>query len=95
MSVTAERPAKQKSDRTDVGGRPVHPCHTLTEALLEAIAGIDCDVEAMEHAARAQVAIAKALHQRAMRAKDVVRAEIVAAVGVAERFCAATTGARV
>lgn len=87
--IAAEQP------RSLDGGRPIHPCHTLTEKLLECLATIDNDAEAMEHASRAQVGIAKALHERALRLRNVQRAEILEGISVAEKLCSATTGARV
>lgn len=68
----------------NVGGRPVHPAITATEALVEAIAAIDCDRAAFEHFAQANLAIARQMHERAERLAKIVRPEILRGYAAAE-----------
>ena len=72
----------------NVGGRPVHPAIVATEALVEALAAIDCDYEALEHIAQATLAIARMAHARAERLRSAVRPEIAIGYRAAEDIVA-------
>ena len=68
----------------NLGGRPVHPAIVAVEALVEALAAIDCDYEALEHIAQATLAVARQAHARAERLRVVVLPELRAGYEAAE-----------
>jgi hypothetical protein len=84
QSVTADAP-----ERTNPGGRPVHPAIVATEALVEALGAIDCVYERREHTARALAALANQEHAEAKRLRMVVRPEILEGYHAAEALVAA------
>ena len=83
-SLPATVPARPAKRPNLDGGRPTSPLNVVRESLVEALVAIDCEREFLEHYAGAAAALSRALVERALRLKRVVRPEIALGYDVAE-----------
>lgn len=77
-TITASIPTPAKRTTVRYNSRPPMATHVASEALVDAIAAIDCDVEALGHINAVLAKIHAQAAQRIERLRTVVRPELVA-----------------
>ena len=70
----------------------MHPVTRATESMIEALAAVDCDYEALDHIAHANVQIARMAHERAQSLRRSVRPELEDGYRACEEVAAAFKG---
>ena len=81
--------ANQAPDERREGGRPAHPAHVATEALVEALTAIEGDRELLLRVLHAQNQLSTLAADRISRLGGIVLPELRMGYEAAERLCGA------